>query len=72
MSEDASLWVLFASSFLAATVLPGGSEAALVAVLRLHPDSYSYWPALAVATLAARARARIAPGRRFGAGPIPD
>ena len=49
MSEDASLWVLFASSFLAATVLPGGSEAALVAVLRLHPDSY--WPALAVATL---------------------
>ena len=49
MSEDASLWVLFASSFLAATVLPGGSEAALVAVLRLHGDLF--WAALAVATL---------------------
>src|SRR4029077_729092 len=49
MSETASLWTLFASSFLAATVLPGGSEAVLFGVLKLHPDQM--WPALAVATL---------------------
>ena len=49
MSEAESLWALFAASFLAATLLPGGSEAALYAVLKLHPDHY--WPALAIATL---------------------
>lgn len=49
MSEEASLWALFAASFLAATLLPGGSEAALYGVLKLHPDRY--WPALGVATL---------------------
>ncbi|HEY7741941.1 MAG TPA: YqaA family protein [Burkholderiales bacterium] len=49
MSEDASLWALFVSSFLAATLLPGGSEAVLFAVLKLHPEQY--WPALGVATL---------------------
>jgi len=49
MSEDASLWALFGSSFLAATLLPGGSEVVLFAVLKLHPDQY--WPALGLATL---------------------
>ena len=49
MSEDASLWALFAASFLAATLLPGGSEAALYGVLKLHPDQC--WTALGVATL---------------------
>ena len=49
MSEDASLWALFAASFLAATLLPGGSEAVLYGVLKLRPDQY--WPALGVATL---------------------
>jgi membrane protein YqaA with SNARE-associated domain len=49
VSEDASLWALFAASFLAATLLPGGSEAALYGVLKLHPDRY--WPALGIATL---------------------
>jgi len=49
MSVDASLWTLFASSFLAATLLPGGSEAVLFAVLKAYPSSL--WPALAVATL---------------------
>ena len=49
MSEEASLWALFGSSFLAATLLPGGSEAALFAVLKLHPGQY--WLALAIATL---------------------
>jgi|SRR5215471_6207309 len=48
MSEEASLWALFVSSFLAATLLPGGSEAVLYAVLRIHPGEY--WAALAVAT----------------------
>jgi membrane protein YqaA with SNARE-associated domain len=49
MGETTSLWALFASSFLAATLLPGGSEAALFAVLNLHPQQM--WPALAVATV---------------------
>ena len=49
MSEDASLWALFAASFLAATLLPGGSEAVLFGVLALHPEQT--WPALGIATL---------------------
>ena len=49
MSEEASLWALFASSFLAATLLPGGSEVALFGVLKLHPGQL--WAALGVATL---------------------
>ncbi len=49
MSESTSLWALFASSFLAATLLPGGSEAVLFGVLKLHPGQL--WIALAVATL---------------------
>lgn len=49
MSEGTSLWTLFAASFLAATLLPGGSEAALYGVLKLHPDHY--WTALGIATL---------------------
>ena len=49
MSADTSLWALFTSSFLAATLLPGGSEVALVAVLKMHPGQY--WLALCVATL---------------------
>lgn len=49
MSEEASLWLLFSSSFLAATLLPGGSEAVLFGVLKLHPEQV--WPALGAATL---------------------
>lgn len=37
-STDGSLIGLFVSSFLAATLLPGGSEAVLFAVVRLHPE----------------------------------
>lgn len=44
-----ALWGLFIASFLSATVLPGGSEVALVAVLHEYPALW--WPALAVATL---------------------
>jgi membrane protein YqaA with SNARE-associated domain len=49
MSEEASLWALFGSSFLAATLLPGGSEAVLFTVLKLYPGQF--WIALGVATL---------------------
>jgi membrane protein YqaA with SNARE-associated domain len=48
VSETAGLWALFTSSFLAATLLPGGSEAVLYGFLTLHPAER--WPALAVAT----------------------
>ena len=49
MDTLTSLAALFTSSFLAATLLPGGSEAVLFGVLKLHPGQF--WPALAVATL---------------------
>jgi len=49
VNEDTSLWALFGSSFLAATLLPGGSEAVLFGVLKLYPEQI--WPALGVATL---------------------
>jgi len=48
MSEAVTLWTLFVSSFLAATLLPGGSEAVLFVALKSNP--HQYWPALAVAT----------------------
>ena len=49
MDESLSLWALFASSFLAATLLPGGSEFVFAGVLKINPQQY--WPALAIATL---------------------
>ncbi len=49
MDPPLTLGALFAASFLAATLLPGGSEAALFGVLQLQPDLL--WPALGVATL---------------------
>ena len=49
MDATTSLWALFASSFLAATLLPGGSEAVLFTVLKLHPEAP--WRAVAVATI---------------------
>jgi membrane protein YqaA with SNARE-associated domain len=49
MTSDLSLWGLFISSFLAATLLPGGSEAVLFGVLKLHPELF--WPALLLGTL---------------------
>lgn len=47
-SAEAGLLGLLLSSFLAATVLPGGSEAVLVALLLAHPDQAGV--ALALAT----------------------
>ena len=49
MDDTLSLWTLFASSFLAATLLPGGSEVVLFGILQINP--HQYWPALAVATV---------------------
>ena len=49
MDEQTSLLALFASSFFAATLLPGGSEAVLFGVLKTHPQLY--WLALGVASL---------------------
>ena len=46
---NASLGGLFVSSFLAATLLPGGSEAVLFAVMRMHPEAAT--EALFLATL---------------------
>ena len=48
-TSDLSLWGLFISGFLAATLLPGGSEAVLAGVLNLHPELF--WPALLLGTL---------------------
>ncbi len=49
MDEQSSLLALFASSFLAATLLPGGSEAVLFGVLTAYPQLY--WSALGAASL---------------------
>lgn len=48
-STNTALWGFFFSSFLAATLLPGGSEAMLFGLLKLHPNQF--WPALALGTL---------------------
>jgi membrane protein YqaA with SNARE-associated domain len=37
-TSDLSLWGLFISSCLAATLLPGGSEAVLFGVLKAYPE----------------------------------
>jgi membrane protein YqaA with SNARE-associated domain len=49
MNETQSLWAVFGSSFLGATLLPGGSEAVLFGMLKYQPQLY--WLALAAATL---------------------
>ncbi len=49
MQEAGSLWALFIASFLAATLLPGGSEAVLFGVLKLHDGLF--WPAVGIASL---------------------
>ncbi len=49
MDEQSSLLALFTSSFLAATLLPGGSEAVLISVLLTYPELH--WQALILATV---------------------
>jgi membrane protein YqaA with SNARE-associated domain len=48
-TAEAGLFTLFVCGFLAATLLPGGSEAFLFGVLKLHPQLF--WQAIGVATL---------------------
>ncbi len=48
-SAEAGFVGLFVASFLAATLLPGGSEVVLIAVLHKHPDAWAQ--AVAVATV---------------------
>ena len=49
ISSDLSLWGLFISSFLSATLLPGGSEAVLFGVLKAYPETS--WIALGIAAV---------------------
>ena len=49
LSPDASLWGLFVSAFVSATILPGNSEIVLVAVLAKFPKLF--WETIVVATL---------------------
>ncbi|GAB4164918.1 MAG: YqaA family protein [Rhodocyclaceae bacterium] len=65
---EAGLGGLFVASFLAATLLPGGSEALLFALVRLHPEQAA--AALAAAGIgntlggmSTYAAARLAPNR---------
>src|SRR5258706_7269085 len=71
MNDFARLGSLFASSFLAATLLPGGSE--LVFAGLLLSGAVTLWPALAVATLGntlgglrSYLVGRLVPGRETG------
>ena len=74
MGEGATLWTLFAGSFLAATLLPGGSEALLYAALAQHPQLQM--AALAVATtgntlggMSSYWIGRLLPAKAFGEHP---
>jgi membrane protein YqaA with SNARE-associated domain len=49
ISSALSLWGLFISSFFAATLLPGGSEAVLFGVLKAYPETL--WIALGIAAV---------------------
>jgi len=49
MTESASLFSLFLSSLLGATLLPGGSELVLFALLKSYPDAF--YLAVLLATL---------------------
>jgi membrane protein YqaA with SNARE-associated domain len=48
-SAETGFAALFFASFVAATVLPGGSEFVLIAVIHRHPDAV--WQAVLVATV---------------------
>ena len=47
--SELSLWGLFISSLLGATLLPSGSELVLIGVIKSHPNLF--WAALLVGTL---------------------
>jgi membrane protein YqaA with SNARE-associated domain len=71
LNESLGLGTLFLSSFLAATLLPGGSEFVFAGVLAT--GAASLWPALAVATLgntlggsSSYLLGRLVPDRKLG------
>jgi membrane protein YqaA with SNARE-associated domain len=71
VNESLGLGTLFLSSFLAATLLPGGSEFVFAGVLAT--GAASLWPALAVATLgntlggsSSYLLGRVVPDRKLG------
>jgi membrane protein YqaA with SNARE-associated domain len=73
LNPETSLAGLFLASFLAATVLPGGSEAVFVALLLARPELAV--PALLLATLgntlggmSTYALARLLPEKKVGSG----
>jgi membrane protein YqaA with SNARE-associated domain len=73
LNPETSLAGLFLASFLAATVLPGGSEAVFVALLLARPELAG--PALLLATLgntlggmSTYALARLLPEKKVGSG----
>jgi membrane protein YqaA with SNARE-associated domain len=72
LSAEAGLAGLFVASFLAATLLPGGSEAALLALVALHPEQAM--PALLLATVGntAGGMSTYALGRLLPAGQVPQ
>lgn len=49
INGDLGLWVLFATGFLSATLLPGGSEANLIAALKMGDNPV--WQIVAVVTI---------------------
>lgn len=49
LTSDLSLWGLFLSSLLGATLLPGGSEIILIGTLKNQPDLF--WTAILLGTL---------------------
>lgn len=49
LSSETSLWGMFLSAFVSATILPGNSEIVLVAVLAKFPALF--WQTIAIATL---------------------
>ena len=48
-SEEAGLWGLLAASFISATILPGGSEVVLLALITKYPELT--WQAVGVASI---------------------
>jgi membrane protein YqaA with SNARE-associated domain len=71
LNESLGLGALFLSSFLAATLLPGGSEVVFAGVLAA--GAVGLWPALAVATIgntlggsSSYLMGRLVPDRKLG------
>lgn len=71
-SAEAGLAGLFAASFLAATLLPGGSEAVLLAVVAVHPEQAPMALGVATAGNTLGGMSTYALGRLLPAGKAPQ